>query len=79
MANRWLSRKFLLSLSAQVTSVLVLIWPQQESVIAQASTSVTALVVLLLSGLGYVRAEASVDRARAGQPEPRESQEPSEP
>lgn len=69
MTNRWLSRKFLLSLSAQVTAVLVLVWPQHESAIAQASTSVTALVVLLLSGLGYVRAEASVDRARAEQSE----------
>ncbi|MEO1235552.1 MAG: hypothetical protein AAFX76_02060 [Planctomycetota bacterium] len=60
--RRWTSRKFLVSLSVQVTAVAVLMWPEHESAIVEASRSVTALVVLLLSGLGYVTAEASLDR-----------------
>ncbi|MEM6457918.1 MAG: hypothetical protein AAF710_00840 [Planctomycetota bacterium] len=49
-------------LSVQVTAILVLLWPEHESAIVEAGRSVTALVVLLLSGLGYVAAEASLDR-----------------
>ncbi|MEM9883142.1 MAG: hypothetical protein AAF800_09525 [Planctomycetota bacterium] len=60
--RRWTSRKFLMSLSVQVTAILVLLWPEHESAIVEAGRSVTALVVLLLSGLGYVAAEASLDR-----------------
>ena len=59
---RWSSRKFLLSLSVQISAIAVLLWPEHESVIVEATRSVTALVVLLLSGLGYVTAEASIDR-----------------
>ncbi len=62
--NRWTSRKFLLTLSVQVAAIAVLWWPEHEAAIVEASRSVTALVVLLLSGLGYVGAEASVDRDR---------------
>lgn len=62
--NRWTSRKFLLSLSAQLTAVAVLLWPEHESAIVEASRSITALVVLVLASLGYVQAEASIDRAR---------------
>lgn len=66
--NRWLSRKFLLSLSAQVTALIVLLWPEHESVVLEASRSITALLVMLLSSLGYVHAEASLDRERAAGP-----------
>ncbi len=61
-AKRWTSRKFLVSVAVQVTAIAVLLWPEHESAIVEAGRSVTALVVLLLSGLGYVSAEASVDR-----------------
>ena len=60
--RRWTSRKFLISIFVQATAVAVLLWPEHESAIVEASRSVTALVVLLLSGLGYVSAEASIDR-----------------
>ena len=60
--TRWTSRKFLLSVSVQATAIAVLLWPQHESAIVEAGRSITALVVLLLSGLGYVTAEASIDR-----------------
>jgi len=60
--RRWTSRKFLVSVFVQATAVAVLLWPEHESAIVEASRSITALVVLLLSGLGYVTAEASIDR-----------------
>lgn len=68
MRSRWTSRKFITTLAVQVASVLVLIWPGQEEAIMEAARSVAALVVLLLSGLGYVVAEASVDRADRSEP-----------
>ena len=64
--SRWLSRKFILAVSAQLTSLIVLFWPGHESAIVQASTSVTSLLVILATSLGYVTAEASIDAARAG-------------
>lgn len=63
--HRWTSRKFLISLCVQVTAIAVLVWPEHESAIVEAGRSITALVVMLLSGLGYVTAEASLDRRRA--------------
>jgi hypothetical protein len=63
MPTRWRSRKFLLTLAAQITAMAVLLWPEHESTIVEAGRSITALLVLLGTTLGYVRAEASVDRA----------------
>ncbi len=60
--NRWTSRKFLISLVAQLTALSVLFWPEHESVIVESSRSISALLVMLLSALGYLQAEASVDR-----------------
>ena len=62
--HRWTSRKFLMTLSVQVAAIAVLFWPEHEAAIVEASRAVTALIVLLLSTLGYVTAEASVDRQR---------------
>jgi hypothetical protein len=60
---KWLSRKFVVSVAAQVTAIAVLIWPEHEQAISSAAESVTALVVLALASLGYVRMEGSLDRA----------------
>lgn len=62
--KRWLSRKFLMALSVQATAIGVLMWPEHESAIVEGVRSVTALVVLALSGMGYVSAEASIDRGK---------------
>ncbi len=62
MPARWTSRKFLLSLGAQITALAVLLWPSHESAIVEASQSITALLVILLTTMGYVQAEASIDR-----------------
>ncbi len=63
--KHWTSRKFVVSLAAQATAIAVLFWPEHESAIVEAGRSITALVVLALASLGYLAAEASVDRARA--------------
>jgi hypothetical protein len=65
--QRFLSRKFIMALAAQLTGLAVLIWPQQEGPIAQGIQSAVALVVVVLSALGYLSAEASVDRANVQQ------------
>lgn len=62
---RWTSRKFIMAVSAQLTSMIVLFWPGQESAIVEASTSITSLVVILVTSLGYVAAEASLDARNA--------------
>lgn len=68
MRARWTSRKFLLSLSAQITAMLVLFWPERGSAITEAAQVITALVVMLASALGYVRAESSIDRENLSSP-----------
>lgn len=62
---RWTSRKFIMAVSAQLTSMIVLMWPGHESAIVEASTSVTSLLVILATSLGYVMAEASIDARKA--------------
>ncbi|NBC96476.1 MAG: hypothetical protein GVY27_09000, partial [Deinococcus-Thermus bacterium] len=61
---RWRSRKFLVTLAAQVTAVLTLLWPAHESAIVEASGAVTALLVMGLSAVGYVATEGAIDRRR---------------
>ena len=60
--GRFTSRKFVVSFLTQITAILVLLFPGQGEVIGQASESVTALVVILLSSLGYITVEGAIDR-----------------
>ena len=62
--QRWLSRKFITTLAAQAAAIAVLLFPGHESQITEAGTSIAALLVLVLTALGYVREEAALDRAR---------------
>lgn len=62
-SSRWHSRKFLISVATQIVAIAVLLWPEHESTIVEASRSITALLVLGLSAMGYVQAESSIDRA----------------
>ena len=68
MPTRWTSRKFLISLATHLTAVAVLVWPKHQSAIVEASRTITALLVMLLSTLGYLHAEASVDRENKASP-----------
>ncbi|MFW5682001.1 MAG: hypothetical protein ACOC1G_03260 [Phycisphaeraceae bacterium] len=65
ISMRWRSRKFLVTLAAQVTAILTLLWPQHETAIAEASGAVTALLVMGLTAVGYVVTEGTIDRNRA--------------
>jgi len=58
---KWTSRKFILAVSAQLTALIVLFWPGQASAIVEASTSITSLLVVLATSLGYVVSEAKID------------------
>ena len=69
--NRWTSRKFLMSVGAQIAALVVLLNPTQGQAIVEIGQTVAALGVSLLSALGYVSNEASIDRLReAGEPAP---------
>lgn len=65
--SRWTSRKFILAASAQVAALLVLIWPGHEGAIVEASRSVASLLVVMATAMGYISAEAGVDKSRAAQ------------
>ena len=62
---RWTSRKFIMAVSAQLTALIVLFWPGQETAIVEAATSITSLFVVLASSLGYVASEAAIDARRS--------------
>lgn len=68
MPTRWTSRKFLLTLSAQIAAVLVLLFPRRGTEIGEATQAVASLLVMLLTALGYVRAEASLDQQNRDNP-----------
>ena len=61
---RWTSRKFLTALIVELAALAALLWPQHEQQILQAAQGAAALVVMGLTALGYISAEASIDRAR---------------
>jgi len=60
--SKWTSRKFWMSVAAQVAALVVLFWPGHQSQVMEATQSLTALVMMVLSSLGYVTAESSLDR-----------------
>jgi len=65
LSQRLKSRKFLLALFAQITAIIVLMFPSHESDIVTASQSISALLLMTLTAFGYIRAEGKVDEARA--------------
>lgn len=65
IAFRWRSRKFLITLAAQATAILTLLWPPHESAIADARGAITAPLMMGLTAVGYVVTEGAIDRGRA--------------
>ena len=57
----WLSRKFIIAVSVQVTALIVLLFPMYESDIMQFSQSITSLCVLVLTSLGYITVQGKID------------------
>ena len=62
MRKRFTSRKFIVALAAQIAGLVVLLWPEHEQDVRAVAESVAALAVVVLSAVGYIAAEASVDR-----------------
>jgi hypothetical protein len=65
MFERFTSRKFIVTFATQIAALLVLLFPDKQGLIESWMTTLVPLAVMLLSALGYVSAEASVDRAAA--------------
>jgi hypothetical protein len=59
--QKWLSRKFIVSVIAQLASVAMLLWPGQTDLVTGLAQSLAALAVLVLSALGYVKTEGQLD------------------
>ncbi len=64
--KRFMSRKFIMAMAAQAVAVVAMIWPEHQDRVGAVIQSVAALAVAVLTAIGYIRAEASVDRAGLG-------------
>lgn len=62
--QKFKSRKFLLTLFAQITGLLVVLLPEYESQITEAAAHVTGLLMMALTLFGYLQAESAIDAAR---------------
>lgn len=62
MHARFTSRKFIMALAAQVVALATLLWPEHSSAVSEVTTNLAALLVSILGILGYIKAEASIDR-----------------
>lgn len=65
MLAKFKSRKFIIALVGQITALVVLFWPEYESEILEVSANVGALILMALTGFGYIQGEAKVDAANA--------------
>lgn len=63
---RFTSRKFLLALGVQIIAIGTMLYPQHTHVISEITTNAVALLIAVLAALGYIKAEASIDRAIGG-------------
>lgn len=57
------SRKFLESLAASITAIVVLVNPASSEVAGDWRVQITALVVLALVSLGYMKFQGDIDKA----------------
>jgi hypothetical protein len=64
MLQKFTSRKFILALIGQIVGLLVLFYPEHADSITAAATNVGALVLMALSGYGFIQGEAMIDAAR---------------
>jgi hypothetical protein len=61
--QRLSSRKFILAMIAQLTGIAVLVFPGYENEIAQASEHIGAMLLMAVTGFGWIKAEAEIDTA----------------
>jgi hypothetical protein len=64
MPSRFASRKFILALVGQIVGLLVLFFPEHATPITEAGTHIGALLLMALSGYGFIQGEARIDAAR---------------
>lgn len=68
--TRFRSRKFLVALLGQITGLAVLIvGPEHAETVEQVAQNAGALILMALTGLGYILAEGKVDSERAKKPD----------
>lgn len=61
MDSKWRSRKFWTSLVSEATGIITLIWGVNTS---EQVTTVAGALILIAATLGYLTAEASIDKER---------------
>jgi hypothetical protein len=64
MNSRFLSRKFIVTLIAQVVALVALFLPAKAEKAEAVGKEVAAVVLSLVSIAGYVRTEGAIDKAR---------------
>jgi hypothetical protein len=62
MMQRFLSRKFIVALSALIVALLVILRPQKADEIDHKASEITALVVAVLTAGGYIGVEGAIDK-----------------
>ena len=62
MASKWTSRKFWTAIVGQVVGIIALIWGASTAGQVEA---IAGAVIIIISTLGYLKAEGDVDVARA--------------
>lgn len=63
--EKFTSRKFLVTLLAQIAGLLILFLPEHTDQINQGVNTFGALALMVLSAIGYLKAEGAVDAAKA--------------
>jgi len=59
------SRKFIVAMIAQIVGVLILLFPDKSDQITHTAQSVSALVLMTLTAMGYLKGQSIVDAEQA--------------
>ena len=64
VVQKFTSRKFLVALAAEVGLLVAMLRREWQATVADAIVRVGIVVGMILTALGYIRAEAAIDQAR---------------
>lgn len=67
MPSKFKSRKFWIAMIGQITAMLVLLFPAHAQGIEAAATNIGALLLMALSGWGFISGESAIDRESVAQ------------
>ena len=65
MPDKLKSRKFWIAMIGQIVGIAVLCFPEHATTIESAATNAAALLLMALTGMGYIKGEAMVDQSMA--------------